>query len=144
MVFSISVFSQTGANLDNVFDYKSELQRMANIPNSPEAFAFTKYGDIPASLYTGSPNVNIPIYTIQGKEMSLPLALTYDHSSVKVEQQATWVGLGWNLDVGGRITRIANGLPDDYFAYGIQRTIFDLDTREKIKNIIPPKNWTVS
>lgn len=37
---------------------------------------------------------------------------------------ATWVGLSWNLVVGGRISRITNGLPDDY-VFGNYYTMFN-------------------
>lgn len=94
--------------------YAGELSKMVNIPNSPEAEAFTKYGDNQVSLYSGIPQVNLPLYTIKGRELDLPIGLTYDASGIKVEQVSTDVGLGWNLNVGGRISRIINGLADDY------------------------------
>lgn len=112
--------------------YQQELNRMVNIPNSPEAQAFAKYGDIDVSLYSGTPNISIPLHTIKGREMDLPMSLTYDGSGVKVEQLATWVGLGWNLNVGGRVTRMANGLPDDYIQ-GTYQTMNDLSIRNKVK-----------
>ncbi len=100
------------------FDYESELNRSVSIPNSPEAEAFTQYGNTPVNMYAGSPEIGIPIYTHQGRELSLPVNLNYDASGIKVEQLATASGLGWNLAVGGRISRIANGLPDDYITAG--------------------------
>ena len=93
----------------NGFDYTTELQRFAKIPNSPEAAAFQKYGNTPVNLYTGGTNVAVPIYTYPGREMDLPISLTYDASGIKVSQMATTVGLGWNLNVGGRISRNTNG-----------------------------------
>ncbi|TXN36136.1 hypothetical protein FVB32_16390 [Flagellimonas hymeniacidonis] len=91
-----------------------ELAKMVQIPNSPEAEAFTKYGNTSVSLYTGTPNISVPLYTHKGRELDLPMGLTYDASGIKVEQMASQVGLGWNLNVGGRISRIVNGFPDDY------------------------------
>lgn len=83
------------------------------VPKSPEASAFEKYGDVSLSLYTGTPNISIPVYTVQGREMSFPITLSYDASGIKVSQIATWVGLGWNLNSGGVVNRKVNGLPDD-------------------------------
>ncbi len=94
--------------------YQQELDKRVRIPNSPEAAAFVKYGDYNVSLYSGVPNIAVPIHTFQGRETDLSLSLTYDATGIKVEQLATWAGLGWNLNAGGRITRRANGLPDDY------------------------------
>ena len=55
--------------------------------------------------------------------MNLPVSLSYDASGVKVAQLASQVGLSWNLNVGGRISRVVNGLPDDY-TIGDYATIF--------------------
>lgn len=92
------------------------LEELVKIPPSPEAQAFIKYGSTPVSLYTGSPNIAIPIHTIQGKDIQVPISLTYDASGIKVNQLSTWVGLGWNLNAGGAVTRQQNGKVDDYIS----------------------------
>ncbi|MEM8510684.1 MAG: hypothetical protein AAF717_22825, partial [Bacteroidota bacterium] len=92
----------------------NDLKNTIRIPNSPEAEAFMKYGNYEVNLYTGTPTISVPIHTFEGREMSLPVSLTYDASGIKVGQTATSSGLGWNLSVGGRISRITNGAPDDY------------------------------
>ncbi len=91
----------------------SEINSRITMPKSPEATAFEKYGNTPVNLYTGTPDISIPLHTIKGRELDMPILLNYDASGIKVSQIATNVGLGWNLTMGGRITRIANGLPDD-------------------------------
>lgn len=80
---------------------------------SPIAASLGKYGDIPVSLYTGTPNINIPLYEVKGRILSLPISLSYHASGVKVEEIPGWVGLGWSLDAGGVITRTVRGVPDD-------------------------------
>ncbi|UJH66378.1 RHS repeat domain-containing protein [Allomuricauda sp. SCSIO 65647] len=117
------------------FDYATELSKLATIPNSPEAEAFMKYGDTETNLHTGTPNVAIPLYTIQGREMDLPLTLTYDGTPIKVGQLATWSGLGWNLNAGGRISRMVNGLPDDYIV-GNYNTLRDHSIRTQMAGYI--------
>ncbi|TVZ52274.1 hypothetical protein [Dokdonia sp. Hel_I_53] len=121
------------------YNYASELARIIEIPNSPEAAAFQKYGNVPVDLYRGMPNIDIPIYTIKGKEIDVPINLNYDPMNLKVEDIATGVGLGWNLNVGGRITRNTNGLPDDYITSDYKTPYNDnatatkfYDYREKI------------
>ncbi len=103
-----------GQEDSGVFNATAEISRMITIPNSPEAAAFTKYGNTSVSMFTGTPNIQVPIYVIEGRELSLPINLSYDATGVKVEQLATQVGLGWNLNVGGRISRVINGQPDDF------------------------------
>jgi len=74
------------------------------IPKSPEATAFAKYGDIQAGEYTGIPDISIPIHEVKSGELSVPIKLSYHASGIQVGQEATWVGLGWNLIAGGSIT----------------------------------------
>ena len=59
------------------------------IPPSPSAAALGKYGDIPVSLYIGVPNISIPIYTVVGNGISLPINLSYHASELKVEEIAS-------------------------------------------------------
>jgi hypothetical protein len=79
----------------------AELQNFA--PKSPEAAAFLKYGEYPVNLSTGVPNISIPIHTINAGSFQLPISLNYHASGIKVAQEATWVGLGWNLNAGAQI-----------------------------------------
>lgn len=72
-------------------------------PKSPEAAAFLKYGEYPVDLSTGVPNISIPIYTIDIGDFQMPISLDYHASGIQVSQEATWVGLGWNLNVGAQI-----------------------------------------
>jgi hypothetical protein len=127
------------------FDYKAEVSRMVKIPSTPEAEAFKKYGNNSVNMYTGTPNIEIPIYTYQGRELDLPIRLTYDASGIQVTQIATNVGLGWNLNVGGRITRIVNGLPDDHVS-GSENylTLYNSTVRTKVSEFIElPTNHNI-
>jgi len=116
--------------------FKGELSKIHAGVKSPESQAFEKYGSPNVNLYTGTPQISIPLHALQGREFSLPLSLTYDASGVKVDQMATWVGLSWNLDMGGRVTRITNGLPDDYIV-GVYSSIFnDPDVQQQAQYYI--------
>ena len=81
---------------------KSSMQNI-NI-KSPEVAAFTRIGEIPVSLYTGVPHISIPLYEVKNGNLSLPITLDYQATAVKVNQEATWVGLNWLLNAGGVIT----------------------------------------
>lgn len=71
-------------------------------------------GSSSVNLCTGKASTSIPIYTYQGRETSLPISLNYTANGIKVEELASSVGLGWSLNVGGRINRVVNAQPDDY------------------------------
>jgi YD repeat-containing protein len=83
------------------------------IPPAPETWAFNKYGDYPVSRETGIPNISIPLYTITQGVLTVPITLSYHASGIKVDQKAEWVGLGWDLAVGGVVSRVVKGYPDE-------------------------------
>ncbi|MGC3945451.1 MAG: SpvB/TcaC N-terminal domain-containing protein [Chryseolinea sp.] len=83
------------------------------LPPAPTAAELGKYGLLPIGLATGTASVNIPIYTYATKNLSLPLSLSYSSNGIKVDQVATWVGLGWSLNAGGVVTKIVRDQPDE-------------------------------
>ena len=89
-------------------------------PPSPTAASLGKFGDIPVSLYSGTPNISIPLYEVKSRHLSVPISLSYHASGVKVGEIAGWTGLGWTLNAGGAITRTVKALPDDNKADGSQ------------------------
>jgi hypothetical protein len=86
------------------------------IPPSPEASKLANFVEVPVSYYTGTPNINIPITNVKSGALQLPISLTYNASGNRVEDIASWVGLGWTLNAGGVVTRVVRGLPDDHKA----------------------------
>ena len=63
--------------------------------------------------FTGDFSYSIPLVGVTGPNgESFPLNLNYA-GGIKVDQQASWVGLGWDLNIG-EINRQVNGMPDDY------------------------------
>lgn len=79
---------------------------------TPEAASLGKYGTIAMTEYTGTPNIRIPLLEVKSGDVSYPIELYYDASGIKVEQNATFVGLGWNLSCGGYIKHIVCGHDD--------------------------------
>jgi hypothetical protein len=79
------------------------------LPTSPEAAALGKFGEIPVGTYTGTADISIPLYTIKEAGVEIPINLSYHSSGIKVDEDATNVGLGWNLEPGGSIIQIVNG-----------------------------------
>ena len=63
---------------------------------------------------SGAVDINLPLYTITCGKLSLPITLTYNTGGIKVSQRPSIVGLGWNLNCGGVITRIIRGNVDEY------------------------------
>jgi len=89
----------------------------SQIPDSPkfytpDASSFIKFIDNQVSLFTGSVDFTIPIIDINQGGINIPISLRYNTTGIKVMEEASWVGLGWNLNVGGVITHSINGTLD--------------------------------
>ena len=82
-------------------------------PVAPTPASLGKYGEIPVSYHTGVPDISIPIHTLTEGSISVPVSLSYHASGIRVQETASWVGLGWALNAGGVITRTVQGAPDD-------------------------------
>ena len=93
--------------------FKDNPTQIKEIPPSPGMWEFQKVIDYPVSMHTGLANITIPIYTIKQGELQVPISINYHASGIKVDQKATWVGLGWNLSAGGAITRTIRGSNDE-------------------------------
>ena len=87
----------------------ANLYALTGGPAQPEFNSFTPIGTSDmVNLASGDFNYNIPIMDVGG----YPLNLSYD-SGITMDQESSWVGLGWNLNVG-QINRQVRGLPDDF------------------------------
>lgn len=88
-----------------------------NIP-SANAATLKFYSEIPVSAFTGSAQISIPIYTINLNYTNFPIFLSYNASGFKPDVHPSWVGLGWNLNVGGIITREVKSYRDELYNAG--------------------------
>jgi hypothetical protein len=78
-------------------------------PSQPEAQAFTPVSTAEmVDLTSGDFRYNIPLMDVGG----YPLNVAYS-SGIGMDDEASWTGLGWNLNVG-TINRSMRGLPDDF------------------------------
>jgi uncharacterized protein YjhX (UPF0386 family) len=103
--------------------------------SSPEAASLGKYGNYPVNLSTGVPTISIPLYQVKGKSLELPISLSYHASGIRVDQEATSVGLGWSLMAGGVITRTIRDQVDEQGANGFLVTGSSLPDYNSITNL---------
>lgn len=80
---------------------------------SPNASGLGEYGEVSVSLFTGIPQISVPLYEINSDEINIPLSMSYHAGGVRPDQHPGWTGLGWTLNSGGCISRIMNDQPDD-------------------------------
>lgn len=78
-------------------------------PSQPEMSSFKPAGtNDMVNLFTGDFSYNIPLLDVGG----YPVNIFYD-GGISMEQEASWVGLGWNINPGN-INRNMRGVPDDF------------------------------
>lgn len=82
---------------------------VAGGPDQPEVQSFSPIGTSDmVDPFTGDFSYNIPLMDVDG----YPINIAYS-AGVSMDQEASWVGLGWNLNPGV-MNRVLRGLPDDF------------------------------
>ena len=96
-------------------------------PSQPEMTSFKSVGtDNLVNLFTGDFNYNIPLLDVGGYPVNI-----YYEGGITMEQEASWVGLGWNINPGN-IHRNMRGVPDDFNGQ---------DTLTQVQIMKPNKTW---
>ncbi|THU30779.1 hypothetical protein FAM09_29710 [Niastella caeni] len=99
-------------------------------PSQPEMSTFKSAGTgNMVNLFTGDFSYNIPLMDVGG----YPINIFYN-GGITMEQEASWVGLGWNINPGS-INRNMRGVPDDFNGE---------DELYQTQRMKPNKTWGVS
>lgn len=89
--------------------YPTQTYALTGGPSQTEYESFEPAGATEmVNLATGDFVYNIPLLDVDG----YPINISY-HGGVNMEQEASWVGLGWSLNAGA-INRAMRGFPDDF------------------------------
>lgn len=87
---------------------------------TPDMAALARNAAYPINYSTGTPQISIPLYTIQCGNLTLPLTLTYNASGVKVDDVSGMVGQGWTLTGIPAISRHQQGHFDHQYECNFQ------------------------
>lgn len=79
---------------------------------SADTWNFIKYGEVGASLHSGTVNISIPIYTYQDNDFTIPIALNYASNGYVANVRPGILGPDWVLDAGGKISVEIKGMHD--------------------------------
>jgi hypothetical protein len=89
--------------------YPNVAMALTTGPSQPEVQGFEPVGTTDmVDMFSGSFVYNIPLIDVEG----YPVNISY-HGGVTMEQEASWVGLGWNINPGV-VNRSVRGVPDDF------------------------------
>lgn len=100
-------------------------------PSQPEVQSFEPIGTSEmVDLFSGDFVYNIPLMNVG----SYPINISH-HSGATLDQESSWVGLGWNINPGV-INRNMRGIPDDFKGIGPNG-----DFVKKSYNIRPNKTY---
>jgi hypothetical protein len=83
--------------------------------------SFFSKGLTQVSLQTGAAEYRIPLYSLNDTKSGLGASVSIVYTNgggLKVDQNASSVGTGWELNAGGYIARTVVGLPDDQKYWG--------------------------
>ena len=110
--------------LTNISGYTQEqyFENPMIYPPTPNVAALIGYSETQVELSAGLPSIRIPLYNIKQGNLQVPISLNYSTGGIRVEEVASWVGLGWSLSCGGVISRTVQGLPDDTYNDGYMNT----------------------
>ncbi|MBL7711886.1 MAG: hypothetical protein JNL13_05465, partial [Chitinophagaceae bacterium] len=108
--------------------YPNRALALTSGPSQPEVQGFEPVGTTDmVDLFSGDFVYNIPLLDVEG----YPVNIAY-HGGINMDQEASWVGLGWNINPG-EINRTVRGIPDD----------FNGDSVKKVLHIKDEKNVTI-
>ncbi|MHA4810406.1 DUF5977 domain-containing protein [Flavitalea flava] len=105
-LFSGHSFGQADPNFDNAAP-------PTIIPPSPVAAALFHDINVPINYYIGAQQTSIPLHTVKIGSLQMPISINYRATGIKVEEDAGWTGLEWDLVAAGAIGRSIVGKPDE-------------------------------
>ncbi len=113
MVMLLSMVINTASIID--------VHALTSGPTQPEVQSFEPAGTTDmVDMFTGDFTYNIPLFELPGPNGGYPFNLAY-HAGISTDQEASWVGLGWNL-APGAINRQMRGLPDEFNGDEVEST----------------------
>src|SRR5204862_2294659 len=133
--FSLAMIITQGCFSQSIYDDLNS----TSTPSKGNSFSPMKE-NINVNMYTGTADIDLPLVSLPSRELSIPISLSYANSTgIKVQDVASYIGLGWRLNAGGSISRIVRGLPDET-ANGYIGSSHAGNTINLYANTTPPNN----
>lgn len=110
-VVMVTNFGASGAN-DGTITIPRSGKEIVSQP-SPEAAELCRHIDHAIDYSTGCVSLNFPLFTYDCGGIILPLSISYRTGGIKADSEAGALGVGWELNCGGFVSRCVVGMPDD-------------------------------
>jgi hypothetical protein len=78
------------------------------------SFKVFSQGEVPVNMHWGTPIISLGLFAVSSYDLSDELRLVYATKGLRVAEPNGRVGVSWDIDAGGSITREVRGLPDDF------------------------------
>ena len=119
------------------------------LPRTPQAANLEQYGDIQVGEYSGKSDISVPLYNLKTGGLQFPINLYYDATGIRVNQEASWVGLGWELSTIAAINyRVVGKNEQNSMLYNENQTtrknwqLYDVLLDDILKQSMPnPQNY---
>jgi len=84
-------------------------------------FSSNGQSNVSVDPLTGRPRISIPLGQIGVNDVQVPVSIWHHGNSLRVAESEGSCGMGWEISVGGSVSRQVRGLPDDYNVTGDTR-----------------------
>ena len=115
-IFVVAVVMVSNLSADELSDGTITIPRsgkeIVSLP-SPEAAELCKHIDHAIDYSTGCASLNFPLFTYDQGGISISLSISYRTGGIKADSEPGALGVGWELNFGGYVSRSVVGMPDD-------------------------------
>jgi hypothetical protein len=87
------------------------------IPASPEVSSILTDVSFSSSLHTGAAQTKFTFHTLKLGSFQMSISGDYFTNGVRVDEIPSRIGLGWNLNAGGYVSRVVRDEPDGSSQY---------------------------
>ena len=112
---SMNGSAQSIAGGDNPVYRRGESMMERVLPAGPQAASVVRLMDeVGVAQSLGAVELDVLFYTLEGKELCVPIGVRYMSHGIRLDEIAGVAGLGWSLYAGGCVTRSVMDMPDEF------------------------------
>lgn len=133
--FVAAVVTVTGVRANGFTDGTVTIPRsgkeIVSLP-SPEAAELCRHIDHAIDYSTGCVSLSFPLFTYDCGGISIPISISYRTGGIKADAEPGALGVGWELNCGGFVSRSVVGMPDDVQGVQFGISMYDLEFLKKL------------